>query len=87
MATSNYLAVQWFGLQAFNASGPGSVPVGGTKIPQVTRCSQKKKERRKIAMGCIGFKNHCVPIEPNRPISITPHYRKLRKILSSLNIL
>ena len=44
MATSNYLAVQWFGFQAFSASGPGSVPVGGTKIPQVTRCSQKKKE-------------------------------------------
>ena len=44
MATSNYLAVQWFGLQAFSASGPGSVPVGGTKIPQVIRC---KKERKK----------------------------------------
>ena len=44
MATSNYLAVPWFGLQAFNANGPGSVPAGGTKIPQVTQCSQKKKE-------------------------------------------
>ena len=44
MATSNSLAVPWFGLQAFNANGPGSVPAGGTKIPQVTQCSQKKKE-------------------------------------------
>ena len=39
----NSLAVQWLGLHAFTAEGAGSIPGGGTKIPQATRCGQKKK--------------------------------------------
>ena len=30
----NYLAVQWLGLHAFTAVGPGSILGGKTKIPQ-----------------------------------------------------
>ena len=38
----NSLAVQWLGFRALTAKGPGSIPGGGTKIPQATRCGQKK---------------------------------------------
>ena len=34
--------VQWLGLRAFTAEGPGSVPGQGTKIPQAARHGQKK---------------------------------------------
>ena len=37
----NSLAVQWLGLRAFTAR-TGSIPVGGTKIPQVMWRGQKK---------------------------------------------
>ena len=40
----NSLAVQWLGLRAFTAEGPGSIPGRGTKIPQALRGSQKKKK-------------------------------------------
>ena len=40
----NSLAVQWLGLCAFIAEGPGSIPGQGTKIPQAVQCSQKKKK-------------------------------------------
>ena len=30
----NSLVVQWLGLSAFTAEGPGSIPGPGTKIPQ-----------------------------------------------------
>ena len=33
----NSLAVQWLGLGAFTAVGPGSIPGRGTKIPQAMR--------------------------------------------------
>ena len=29
----NSLVVQWLGLRAFTAEGPGSIPGGGTQIP------------------------------------------------------
>ena len=32
----NSLMVQWLGLHAFTAKGPGSIPGQGTKIPQAT---------------------------------------------------
>ena len=35
------LVVQWLGLRAFTAEGPGSVPGWGTEIPQAVRGSQK----------------------------------------------
>ena len=35
----NSLVVQWLGLRAFTAEGPGSIPGWGTKILQATRCS------------------------------------------------
>ena len=31
----NSLVVQWLGLCAFTAEGPGSIPGQGTKIPQI----------------------------------------------------
>ena len=44
----NSLAVQWLGLCALTAEGPGLIPGWGTKIPQGARCSQKKKKRRVV---------------------------------------
>ena len=45
--------VQWLGLCAFTAEGPGSIPGRGTKIPQAGQCGQhpppkkrKEKERK-----------------------------------------
>ena len=34
--------VQWLRLHALNAGGTGLVPGGGTEIPHVTWCGQKK---------------------------------------------
>ena len=39
------LAVQWLSLHASTAGGMGSIPGGGTKIPDATWCGQKKKKR------------------------------------------
>ena len=39
----NSLVVHWLGLHGFPDKGQGSVPGGGTKIPEATWCSQKKK--------------------------------------------
>ena len=39
------LAVQWLGLRALTAEGLGSIPGRGTKIPQATQGSQKKKKK------------------------------------------
>ena len=41
----NSLAVQWLGLCAFTAEGPGSISGQGTKIPQAMQHSQKIKKR------------------------------------------
>ena len=38
--------VQWLGLRAFTAEGPGLTPSQGTKIPQDVWRSQKKKNVR-----------------------------------------
>ena len=38
----NSLAVQWLGLCALTAEGPGSIPGRGTKNPQAERRGQKK---------------------------------------------
>ena len=40
----NSLVVQWLGLHALTAEGPGSIPGRGTKIPQATWYGQKKKK-------------------------------------------
>ena len=40
------LEVQWLGLRAFPVKGEGSIPGQGSKIPQATWCSQKKKKKR-----------------------------------------
>ena len=37
----NSLVVQWLGLSALTARGPGLIPGWGTKIPQVAWYSQK----------------------------------------------
>ena len=55
----NSLVVQWLGLHAFTAMGPGSVPGWGTKILQTARCRQKKKKKSYshiiiIFFGCVG---------------------------------
>ena len=41
--TRNSLAVQWLGLCAFTADGPGSIPGQGIKIPQAVGCGKKIK--------------------------------------------
>ena len=38
------LAVQWLGVCALTAMGPGSIPGWGTKIPQAAWRSQKEKK-------------------------------------------
>ena len=43
--SGNSLAVQWLEIHAFTAEGTGSIPGWGTKIPQDTRRSQKKKKK------------------------------------------
>ena len=45
--TGNSLGVQWLGLHAVTAKGPGSIPGQGTKIPHATWCGQKKNRLRK----------------------------------------
>ena len=42
------MAVQWLGLGAFTAVGPGSIPGLGTKILQATWHSQKFKKKKII---------------------------------------
>ena len=39
----NSLTVQWLGLQALTAEGPGSIPGWGTKIPQAAQHAQINK--------------------------------------------
>ena len=40
----NPLVVQWLGLHASTAGGPGLIPGQGNKIPQARWCGQKKKK-------------------------------------------
>ena len=42
--SANSLTVQWLGLQASTAGGPGSIPGQETKIPHATRYGKKKKK-------------------------------------------
>ena len=57
--------VQWLGLGASTAEGPGSIPGRGTKIPQATQGAPppKKRERRKNLQDTVqaewpGFGNY-----------------------------
>ena len=43
----NSLALQWLGLHAFIAKGMGSIPSGGTKIPQAMQLNQINKNTNK----------------------------------------
>ena len=43
--------VQWLGLHAFTAEGPGSIPSWGTKVPQAVQFGKKKKIRKQIKPG------------------------------------
>ena len=43
--SGNSLVVQWLGLCAFTAVGPGLIPGRGTEIPQATRNGQKEKKK------------------------------------------
>ena len=47
ICSGNSLAVQWLGLGAFTAEGPGSIPGQGTKILQATWHSKKTKQTNK----------------------------------------
>ena len=42
----NSLVVQWLGLCAFTATGPGSIPARGTKIPKAAWHGQRKKKKK-----------------------------------------
>ena len=50
MIPGNSLVVQWLGHYALTAKSLGSIPGRGTKIPQATWCSQKRKKKRKTKM-------------------------------------
>ena len=41
----NSLEMLWLGLLAFTAEGPGSIPGGGTKIPQAVQYEQKERKK------------------------------------------
>ena len=45
-AVGTSLVVQWLGLRAVTAEGPGSIPGRGAKIPQAIWHGQKRKERK-----------------------------------------
>ena len=45
------LAVQWLGLHALTAKGPGSIPSWRMKTPQATWCGKKKKKEYLCFMG------------------------------------
>ena len=49
--------VQWLGLGAFTAKGPGSIPGWGTKNPQATWCGQKKKKKKEL--GPKTYRRNC----------------------------
>ena len=40
------LVVQWWGLRAFTAKGPGSIPGRGARIPQAALCGPKKQTKK-----------------------------------------
>ena len=42
----NSLAVQWLGVHALTAEGPGSIPSRGTKISEAVWRRQKKKKKK-----------------------------------------
>ena len=44
------MAVQWFGLCAFTAKGPGLIPGQVTKIPQAIQRGQKPKAKQATKM-------------------------------------
>ena len=44
------MAVQWFGLRALTAKGPGLIPGQVTKIPQATQRGQKSKAKQTTKM-------------------------------------
>ena len=37
---------QGLGLRTFTEEGPGSIPGGGTEIPQATRLGQKEEKKK-----------------------------------------
>ena len=45
MTLGTPLMVQWLGLGAFTAKGPGSIPGQEIKIPQAVGCGQKIKTK------------------------------------------
>ena len=59
--SGNSLAVQWLGLCASTAGGPGSIPGRGTEIPQATRHSQKQK---KESQSFFGVSQGLPPVAP-----------------------
>ena len=61
----NSLAVQWLGVHAFTAEGPGSIPGLGTKILRATQCSQKKERKKEKKSILIKFliKNFRIDLE------------------------
>ena len=46
---SNYLAVKWLGLCALAVKGRGSIPGGGTKIPQAAQHGHKRKNNADVS--------------------------------------
>ena len=68
------LVVQWLGLHAFTAEGPGSIPGQGTKISQATLAcpppptSKKTKKKRDEVRGHPG--SYQAPCSPELPGSV-----------------
>ena len=42
--------IQWLGFCAFTAKSPGSIPDGGTKIPQVIPCNNNTKKNPEVSV-------------------------------------
>ena len=67
----NSLVVQWLGLHALTAEGPGSIPGRGTKILQAAHSNQKKKRQqgwfllRPLSLACGRPSSLCVLMGPS----------------------
>ena len=66
--------VQWLGLSAFTAEGPGSIPGWGNKISKAMQCEQIKKRREREDISCSTY-------FPDTNVYATCIYQKRKKVI------
>ena len=81
------LVVQWLGLCALTAEGPGSIPGQGTKIPQAAWHSQKKKKEMRSKTYNYQTDHKYIKAFPwDTPLCPPSIYRTLLQVESSKRI-